>query len=118
MKRRIPALALALALLLSGCAAQAAPAEGPRRFEASFLTLFDTVTTIVGYGETEEDFRQTAQQHHHLSKHSVKGNEVVTSAGVFTIAKVWSQPECPSPGEWSFNIACNTVACYSAIKMG
>jgi len=64
MKRRIPALALALALLLSGCAAQAAPAEGPRRFEASFLTLFDTVTTIVGYGETEEDFRQTAQQLH------------------------------------------------------
>ena len=38
-------------------------------------------------------------------------------AGVFTIAKVWSQPECPSPGEWSFNIACNTVACYSAIKI-
>lgn len=31
---------------------------GPKqkRFEASFLELFDTVTTVVGYGETEEDF--------------------------------------------------------------
>ena len=64
MKRRIPALALALALLLGGCAAQTAPEPGPCRFEASFLTLFDTVTTIVGYADTEEDFRQTAQRLH------------------------------------------------------
>lgn len=41
MRRRIPALALALALLLGGCAPQGAPGQGPHRFEASFLTLFD-----------------------------------------------------------------------------
>ena len=34
------------------------------RYEASFLTLFDTVTTIVGYAETEEDFQRTAQAFH------------------------------------------------------
>lgn len=63
MKIRLLAAALAL-LLLGGCAARTAPGQEPRRFEASFLTLFDTVTTIVGYAETEEDFRQTAQQLH------------------------------------------------------
>ena len=63
MKRRVWALALA-ALLLSGCAAQGASGREPRRFEASFLTLFDTVTTIVGYAETEEDFQAAAQTFH------------------------------------------------------
>ncbi len=64
MRQRIPALALAAALLLSGCAGQANPEPKPRRYEASVLTLFDTVTTIVGYAETEEDFRRTAQEFH------------------------------------------------------
>ncbi len=63
MKFRLMAAALSL-LLLDGCAAGTVPGQGPRRFEASFLTLFDTVTTIVGYAETEEDFRRTAQQLH------------------------------------------------------
>ena len=63
MKFRLMAAALSL-LLLGGCAAGTVPGQGPRRFEASFLTLFDTVTTIVGYAETEEDFRRTAQQLH------------------------------------------------------
>ena len=63
MKRRVWALALA-ALLLSGCAAQGASGRELRRFEASFLTLFDTVTTIVGYAETEEDFQAAAQTFH------------------------------------------------------
>lgn len=64
MKQRIPALALAAALLLSGCAGQAVTQPELRRYEASFLTLFDTVTTIVGYAETEEEFRRTAQEFH------------------------------------------------------
>ena len=63
MKFRLMAAALSL-LLLGGCAAGTVPGQGPRRFEASFLTLFDTVTTIVGYAETEEDFRRTAPQLH------------------------------------------------------
>lgn len=63
MKQRVWALALA-ALLLSGCAAQAPSGPELRRYEASFLTLFDTVTTIVGYAETEQDFQSTAQAFH------------------------------------------------------
>lgn len=63
MKRRVLALALA-ALLLSGCAAGVSSDLGLHRYEASFLTLFDTVTTIVGYAETEEDFQRTAREFH------------------------------------------------------
>lgn len=55
------ALLLAAALLM-GCTAPAA--SGPSQYQATFLTLFDTVTTIVGYGETEEDFRAKAQEVH------------------------------------------------------
>lgn len=64
MRQRVLALALAAALLLSGCAGQAGSEPKLRRYEASFLTLFDTVTTIVGYAETEEEFRRTAQEFH------------------------------------------------------
>lgn len=67
MKQRLLALALALALcLLCGCAAGTFPnsEDGLKRYEASFLTLFDTVTTVVGYAASEEEFRQTAQQFH------------------------------------------------------
>lgn len=65
MKKRLIVLGLALCLL-SGCAAGAALPDqnGPKRYEASFLTLFDTVTTVVGYAESEEEFRGTAQQFH------------------------------------------------------
>lgn len=64
MRQRVLALVLAAALLLSGCAGQAGSGQEPRRYEASFLTLFDTVTTIVGYAETEEEFRRAAQEFH------------------------------------------------------
>ena len=62
MKRAFPLL-LSL-LLLAGCAVGAAPAEGQSRYQASFLTLFDTVTTMVGYADSEEEFRATAQALH------------------------------------------------------
>lgn len=35
-----------------------------KRYEAQFLTLFDTVTTIVGYGEDKEQFTKQAQFFH------------------------------------------------------
>lgn len=55
--------ALVIALLLPGCAWQES-AIGPHRYEASFLTLFDTVTTVVGYADDEESFRAQTQSLH------------------------------------------------------
>ena len=60
MKRLFGAV-LILSLLLCGCRAKPA---APKQYTATFLTLFDTVTTIVGPGETEEAFQAKAQQIH------------------------------------------------------
>ena len=57
MKTRIAAL-LTAPMLLASCAA-AEPAL--TRYTASFLSLFDTVTTMVGYAATKEDFSATAE---------------------------------------------------------
>lgn len=62
MRRALPLLLSVL--LLAGCAAEASQPEPPKRYEASFLTLFDTVTTVVGYAQSEEDFHATAQALH------------------------------------------------------
>lgn len=64
MKRT--ATLILLLVLLCGCTAAPAKSDdtGLNRYEATFLTLFDTVTTIVGYAETEEAFTDTAQAFH------------------------------------------------------
>ncbi len=59
MKRFLPLL-LAV-LLLGGCTPQK-PQES--RYQATFLELFDTVTTVVGYAPSEEAFQETAQDIH------------------------------------------------------
>ena len=56
MKRRIAVLLLSLALLLSGCAL---PGRQPQH-TATYLDLFDTVTTVIGSGMTEADFNTHA----------------------------------------------------------
>jgi len=61
MKRLISILVLS-ALLLSGCAGQ--ERKSKKAYDATFLTLFDTVTTIRGYAESEEAFSQQVQPIH------------------------------------------------------
>ena len=50
--------------MLSGCAAPATVADTTQQYTATFLTLFDTVTTIIGRAENEDAFQQTAQAIH------------------------------------------------------
>ena len=56
--------AVVLCAFLCGCAAPAGEEGGQKRYEASFLTLFDTVTTMVGYADSQETFTAQAQQIH------------------------------------------------------
>lgn len=60
MRRRILPLLLAGLLLLSGCGAK----REMKNYKANFLTLFDTVTVMSGYAESEEAFRAVAQAFH------------------------------------------------------
>lgn len=52
---------LILACFLSGCAQEEAT---PKQYQATFLDLFDTVTSIVGYAESEEAFQEKVQPVH------------------------------------------------------
>ena len=61
MKRFLCAL-LGSVLLLTACTV--APSSQTKRYTATFLTLFDTVTSIVGFASSEEEFRATAQNIH------------------------------------------------------
>lgn len=59
--KRLACFLLIFCLLLGGCTSEP---SAPKQYTATFLTLFDTVTTIVGPGETEEAFQAKAQQVH------------------------------------------------------
>lgn len=59
--RRIFLILCAIGLLLGGCGSQPAP---QKQYTATFLTLFDTVTTILGPGKTEAAFQEKAQKIH------------------------------------------------------
>lgn len=61
MKRLISCLLL-LSLVLCGCSKVQITSK--KNYTATFLTLFDTVTTIIGPGASEEDFRTQAQKLH------------------------------------------------------
>jgi len=60
--KKLAVLLLSACLLLSGCTAQQQAA--PKQYTATFLTLFDTVTTIVGQADSETAFQEQAQQIH------------------------------------------------------
>ena len=57
--RKTLSLVLILCLMLSGCAVPAVPEQ--QQYTATFLELFDTVTTIIGRAESEEAFREKAE---------------------------------------------------------
>lgn len=59
MKRYCAAF-LMISILLGGCTPLKPSA--PEQYTATYLNLFDTVTTIIGSAETEEIFRQDAQK--------------------------------------------------------
>ena len=61
MKRLLTAF-LAAVLLLTGCTAPAEPQQ--KQYTATFLDVFDTVTTILGKADSQEAFETTAQQIH------------------------------------------------------
>ncbi len=60
LKKIIPVIALLLtaAVLLSGCSG------GQKKYQATYLTLFDTVTTITGYGKSQQEFEEKAKDLH------------------------------------------------------
>ena len=62
MIRKILSLVLSAALLV-GCAASQNTVS-QKRYQASFLTLFDTVTSIVGYAQSEEEFGKITDEIH------------------------------------------------------
>ena len=56
MFRKVISLVL-VSVFLAECVVPEKTAE-KKRFQATFLTLFDTVTTMIGYAETEEEFKE------------------------------------------------------------
>ena len=64
--KRIFAL-IVLCALLTGCAA--APQAEQTQYTATFLTLFDTVTTIIGRAENEAAFQSKVQPIHDTLQH-------------------------------------------------
>ena len=62
MKRLILLLVIS-ALFLAGCRPAGKDVE-QKQYTATFLDLFDTVTTVVGRAESEEAFQKQAQQVH------------------------------------------------------
>ena len=60
--RRLLCLLCVCCLLLTGCAGQ--QTAGPKQYNATFLDVFDTVTTIVGRADSQEAFTADAHAVH------------------------------------------------------
>ena len=61
--KKLLVMALGVCVLLSGCAAKVEQSE-KKQYNATFLTLFDTVTTVVGRADSREELSEMAQQVH------------------------------------------------------
>ena len=69
MKRRLTCAVLALCLLLSGCAATGT--TSPQRYSVTWWDVFDTVTVISGYADSEADWNtQMAALHADLLRYN------------------------------------------------
>ena len=60
--KRLLAAVIAFSLVLSGCAGTQENTQ--KQYTATFLTLFDTVTTVIGRADRQEAFEATAQAVH------------------------------------------------------
>ena len=60
--KRIILAALAVCLLLSGCGRNTLEEPEQKQYTATFLNLFDTVTTVVGRAESKESFQAQAEE--------------------------------------------------------
>ena len=61
--KRLLAVIVLAGILLSGCSTLQSEPE-KKQYTATFLTLFDTVTTIVGLADSKEEFESQAQSLH------------------------------------------------------
>ena len=61
--KRLLCIAFLFCFLLSGCA-QVLPQQELKQYNATFLDLFDTVTTIVGKASSEAEFKEKSQAIH------------------------------------------------------
>lgn len=55
---------LVLLFTISGCTIVETPSDNKTQYKATFLSLFDTVTYIVGRAETQEEFEVLSQEIH------------------------------------------------------
>ena len=61
--KRLLMMLIAVSVLLSGCTTGPAKTE-QKQYTATFLNLFDTVTTVVGRADSEAEFEEKAQEVH------------------------------------------------------
>ncbi len=61
--RRILAFFLSISVFLTGCASDTVEVQ-KKQYTATFLNLFDTVTSVTGYADSEEEFQKKAQEIH------------------------------------------------------
>lgn len=61
--RRFLAFFLGISVFLTGCASDNVEVKR-KQYTATFLDLFDTVTSITGYADSEEEFQEKAQEIH------------------------------------------------------
>ena len=64
MKKKIPATLLCLLMALGALGLTGCAAREKKRYQATWMDAFDTVTSIQGYAESEEAFQETADRIH------------------------------------------------------